>query len=164
MKMYWVWSSTAFNSVFSHIFPFLYLLRSLYCIRAGLHHLCYIALTSDNCVFRLKSRQIVKLNHGIAVLHTSESLVAWCDGEGALLHCQLVELGELWRDSSRGRLWQWERGGRKRNGGNGKHRKKEKENTHTHTSQSIQTAIQTNFQNNNKKSHITQYCCEQIYS
>lgn len=44
-----------------------------------------------------------------------------------------------------------ERGGRKRNGGNGKHRKKEKENTHTHTSQSIQTAVQTNFQNKKKK-------------
>lgn len=38
------------------------------------------------------------------MLHTSESLVAWCDGEGALLHSQLVKLGELWRDSSRGRL------------------------------------------------------------
>lgn len=46
---------------------------------------------------------------GVFVLHTSESLVAWCDGEGALLHSQLVKLGELWRDSSRGRLWEWER-------------------------------------------------------
>lgn len=44
-----------------------------------------------------------------AVLHTSESLVAWCNGERALLHSQLVKLGELWRDSSRGRLWEWER-------------------------------------------------------
>lgn len=41
---------------------------------------------------------------GVAALHTSESLVAWCNGERALLHSQLVKLGELWRDSSRGRL------------------------------------------------------------
>lgn len=39
------------------------------------------------------------------VLRTSESLVARRNGEGALLHSQLVKLRELWRDSSRGRLW-----------------------------------------------------------
>lgn len=84
------------------------------------------------------------------MLHTSESLVARCDGEGALLHSQLVKLGELWRDSSRGRLRV--RGDSKRNGGNGKHRKRknknhsqyrqshndspQKKNFHTHISQS----------------------------
>lgn len=44
------------------------------------------------------------------VLHTSESLVACCHGKWALLHGQLVKLAELWGDSSRGRLWEWERG------------------------------------------------------
>lgn len=45
---------------------------------------------------------------GLAVLHTSKSLVAWCNRERALLHSQLVKFGELWRNSSRGRLWEWE--------------------------------------------------------
>lgn len=93
--------------------------------------------------------------HGVAAVPTSESLVAWCDGEGALLHSQLVELGELWRDSSRGRLWEWEgRQGEKQrkreNIGRGKSR--------TNTSQSIQTAVQRNRTKTNK-SHITQFCC-----
>lgn len=49
------------------------------------------------------------------VLRTSEALVAWRDVEGARLHGQLVELGELRRDGSRGRLWEGERrGGRRR--------------------------------------------------
>lgn len=55
--------------------------------------LSYVAITRSN----------INLERCTALL-TSESLVARCDGEGALLHSQLVKLGELWRDSSRGRL------------------------------------------------------------
>lgn len=43
------------------------------------------------------------------VLRTSEALIAGSDVEGALLHGQLVELGELRRDGSRGRLREGER-------------------------------------------------------
>lgn len=43
------------------------------------------------------------------LLHTSEALIARSDVEGALLHGQLVELGELRRDGSRGRLREGER-------------------------------------------------------
>lgn len=65
-------------------------------------------------------------------IQTGESLVAWCDGEWTLLHSQLVEFGELWRDSSRGRLWE----GQRRQGEKWRNWKTqvegETENTHTH--------------------------------
>lgn len=44
------------------------------------------------------------------LLHTSEALIARSNVEGALLHGQLVELGELRRDGSRGRLREGENG------------------------------------------------------
>lgn len=43
--------------------------------------------------------------------HTREALIAGSDVEGAMLHGQLVELGELRRDGSRGRLRVGEREG-----------------------------------------------------
>lgn len=69
---------------------------------------------------------------------TSEALVAWCDGERTLLHGQLVELGELGRNSSRGRLWEGG-GAKQRDEASDPRRKKQdeessqREHTQTHT-------------------------------
>lgn len=55
----------------------------------------------------------------VLVLRTSEALIAGSDVEGALLHGQLVELGELRGDGSRGRLREgenkWKEGGEEEN-------------------------------------------------
>lgn len=85
---------------------------------------------------------------GHVMLHTSESLVAWCDGEGALLHSQLVKLGELWRDSSRGRLWEWERRqGEKRR----KWKTQEEGKTEQKKSQLVKTTTTKNSQKQQQK-------------
>lgn len=88
------------------------------------------------------------------MLHTSESLVAWCDGEGALLHSQLVKLGELWRDSSRGRLWEWERrqGEKLR-----KWKTQEEGKNRTKKSQSVQTATQRTSKEKRDFTHTHTY-------
>lgn len=60
----------------------------------------YFAPATEAFTCAFKQEQIQK----IGVHHTSETLVACCHGKWALLHGQLVELAELWGDSSRGRL------------------------------------------------------------
>lgn len=98
-----------------------------------------------NCTIHYGIYFYIIKNTKFGVLHTSESLVACCHGKWALLHGQLVKLAELWGDSSRRRLWEWERRQKEewRKQGNTVERKAK------HTRQSIQTATRRTLQSTN---------------